>query len=489
MFAFRLAFRNVVSRKSSFVIILFVAFTICILVVSNAIFDGTGSGIETAFVRSFTGDIVVRPVSSEPLSLFGDETPGIGELSEIPQLIPYKEIKAVTDSLPGAVQSVPQLTGQVILSVQGKKIPIIVFGVDAVSYVRVMDGITVNQGVPFHSGERGIMFSQSMLKNIHDQTGISLSVGDSVQLVTNDGLSLTVRSERISAVYHYPMESDVLSRIALVDPPTFRDLMGMDSFSAVSPANITASEQNLLQLDGSIDDLFESTQDVPAVPVTGNTVPQNAGIPDSVPVSAAVQTDGASTVWNYIIIRAAADQNPSGMIKTLNRRFKENGWEVLAVNWRAAAGLSALYMYWLRLVFNIGVLIILAAGFIVVNNTLVISALGRIPETGTLRAIGGGRRFVAVEFLSETLILMLTAGIAGCLLGLFCNFILKSIHITFSNVYLVQLFGGKTLLTTVTSANILHSMLLSVLLAGIGWLYPAYILLKTSPACAMREVR
>lgn len=144
MFAFRLAFRNVVSRKSSFVIILFVAFTICILVVSNAIFDGTGSGIETAFVRSFTGDIVVRPVSSEPLSLFGDETPGIGELSEIPQLIPYKEIKAVTDSLPGAVQSVPQLTGQVILSVQGKKIPIIVFGVDAVSYVRVMDGITVN---------------------------------------------------------------------------------------------------------------------------------------------------------------------------------------------------------------------------------------------------------------------------------------------------------------------------------------------------------
>lgn len=74
MFALKFAFRNIVSRKSSLVIILFVAFSIALLVMANAIFDGTRTGIEKTFSGNFTGDIVIRPKAGFPMSLFGDET-------------------------------------------------------------------------------------------------------------------------------------------------------------------------------------------------------------------------------------------------------------------------------------------------------------------------------------------------------------------------------------------------------------------------------
>ena len=89
---FYLAYKNIVSRKSSFVIILFIAFAISLMVLVNSIFDSTENGIESVYSRSFTGDIVIRPAAKMPLSLFGDETPITGKLTEIPRLIPYADI-------------------------------------------------------------------------------------------------------------------------------------------------------------------------------------------------------------------------------------------------------------------------------------------------------------------------------------------------------------------------------------------------------------
>ena len=86
MYALRLALKNVISRKSSLVIILFISFAIALLFVSNAVFDGTDHGLERTFINSFTGNIVLRPKVDFPLSLFGDETPVTGKLSEIPTL-------------------------------------------------------------------------------------------------------------------------------------------------------------------------------------------------------------------------------------------------------------------------------------------------------------------------------------------------------------------------------------------------------------------
>ena len=181
--------------------------------------------------------------------------------------------------------------------------------------------------------------------------------------------------------------------------------------------------------------------------------------------------------------------SPKQAIRNLNRAFENFEWQVEAVNWRAAAGMLAQYIYWIRLVFNIGLLVIIATGYIIVNNTLVIAALDRTKETGALRAIGASRRFVAIEYLLETLMLTVVAGILGCVIGVIGNSILSGGAITFSNPYLVQLFGGTTLSTVVSASNIFWGMALSLVLAFVAWIYPVQIALGTSPVVAMEAVR
>ena len=117
---FYLAFKNIVSRKSSFVIVLFIAFAVMLMAVINSVFDSTENGIEKVFSKSFTGDLAVFPKSDIPLSLFGDETPVTGELTKINTLVPFNEISNCLNSVPEIEKSVPQVTGTAALEFNGK---------------------------------------------------------------------------------------------------------------------------------------------------------------------------------------------------------------------------------------------------------------------------------------------------------------------------------------------------------------------------------
>ena len=59
-------------------IVIFIAFSVSLLVLSNAVFDSTERGVEKVFRSGFTGDFMIRPVSDRPCSLLGDETPIVG---------------------------------------------------------------------------------------------------------------------------------------------------------------------------------------------------------------------------------------------------------------------------------------------------------------------------------------------------------------------------------------------------------------------------
>ncbi|MBP5403430.1 MAG: FtsX-like permease family protein [Treponema sp.] len=491
MFTLNFAFRNITSRKSSIVIILFIAFSIAVMVMANAVFDGTGNGIEKTFSSSFTGDIVVKPKTDFPMSLFGDETPVTGELSELPRLIPYNIINDYVKSLSEIQYMTPQLTGQAVLKIESKNKLAVLFGVETNSYLKIMTAIKILEGKPFELGEKGVMLSDRMKESLEKSTGKQLSVGDELQFISSNGSSYTLRAVPLTAVYKYEVHNDLQDNIVLIDPDTLRSLLGIESMSS---AEIQIDEDKTTLIENSAaedidslfsDDLFgedsgmeESAEEVPAVIVTEQIVEKNLSEIE----------ESEQTTWNYIICKVVDGANPDSIVKKMNKYFKEKEFEVTASSWRAAAGMSAQYIYWMRLIFNVGLILLIGTGFIVVNNTLIIAAMDRTKETGALRAIGAGRKFIAVEYLLETLMLTITAGILGCILGIIGNQILVLMHITFSNTYLVQLFGGTELETTVTFSNICSGMILSLLLAVIGWLYPVHIALDTSPVVAMEHI-
>ena len=488
MFTLNFAFKNIISRKSSLVIILFIAFSIAILVMANAVFDGTKSGIEKTFSQNFTGDIVVRPKAQFPMSLFGDETPVTGNLSELPQLIPYTDIYEYVSSSEYVKQAIPQITGQAVLRFGDSNFASYFFGVDAQDYVNLMPGIKILQGEPYSADESGIMLSNVTLQKIYEEHGVSLQVGDQIQLAGFTGSSYTLRSASLSAVYEYAVHNDLQDKIILINPDILRPLIGMNS-TEIDTSLFTKDNSGLLEnLDqGGIDDLFGDCEDFE---------PDDFFAEESLPAQeAAAQTVeeteqvGEETIWNYIVCSAAPGVSVRSAIRRMNREFAKREWPCQAVDWRTAAGMAAQYIYWMRLIFNIGLIIIIGTGFIIVNNTLVIAALDRSKETGALRAIGAGRRFVALEYLAETLMLTITAGILGCVLGAIGNSFLSNGSIHFSNTYLVQLFGGDTLRAVVRLPNILSGMALSLILAFVAWLYPVKIALNTSPVAAMEAVR
>ncbi|MDE6067657.1 MAG: ABC transporter permease, partial [Treponemataceae bacterium] len=222
MFTLKFAFKNIISRKSSIVIVLFVAFSIAILVMANAVFDGTRSGVEKTFSDNFTGDVVIRPRAQFPMSLFGDETPITGEFSELPQLIPYLDIFEYVQKSPFVEKAVPQITGQAVLRVNDKNVAGYFFGVEGDSYVKLMEGIKIVEGEPFSSDEDALMLSENIVAQINEKCGVRVKVGDQIQMASFTGTSYALRAARLAAIYEYSVHNDLQDKIILVSPAVLR---------------------------------------------------------------------------------------------------------------------------------------------------------------------------------------------------------------------------------------------------------------------------
>lgn len=471
-----LAFRNIVARKSSFVIILFIAFAVMLLVVTNAVFDSTEQGVQETFVSSFTGDIVIRPRSKSPLSLFGDETPVTGKLTELPNLVPYNEILSLLQSNPAVADIVPQVTGLSLLSNDDEDVKCCMFGVPARKYLEMMTSVRIVEGGPWEDGEKGIMLSRNYAGRLNAR------IGDILQFAISEGFSSRIRAVPLTAVYEYAVDNPTLDRIVLTNPETVRAIMDMSDLLSADQIVLSEEVEDILAAD-DIDDLFSDAEDM-----SGGVTTEEVVISED-EVAALRDSYTNSTSWNFLICRVGEPRRARRVIKELNRVFKENEWPAEAVGWRSSAGGTSFYLYILRLILNVGIIIILGAGFIVVNNTLVINILDRIREIGTMRAIGASKRYIAKECAAETMIMAVMAGVLGCVMGTVGSAVVSSLRITFSNGFLIQLFGGTVLHTVVSPSNLLSALALALLIGLVAWIYPLITALRVNTAQAMQGAR
>ncbi len=513
MYAFRLAFRNIVSRKSSIVIILFITFAISLLLIFNAIFDGTDYGLEEAYAHSYTGDLVIVPEADYPLSLFGDETPVTGNFSTIPLLESYKNVKELVEGCDLLENVTFQVTGAGAINVNDKNYDTVLFGIDAQSYFKLFPSITLLEGDYIQPGQNAIMLSKTQVEAVNKKAACDLHAGDRVRIASSNGTNFSIRLLEIAGIYEYKVSNAQLDRIMLIDAQTCRELMGIDEFYE-EIENLDEEETNLLEDDFDIDDLFsedsalfvedavgqDSQKDFEKEFIGDESVAgdgeffeesdalEAGNAEDGVYVQAgesAFENQMESAAWNFIICECG-EKNTKKAISYLNGIFKEKNYPVKAVDWRTAAGGSVSLVNYMRLFLNIGLILIMITGCIVINNALTVQALNRIQETGTLRSMGAKRAFIAKQSFFETALLTITAGILGCLLGILIGRLISGIRVPLNNYYLKQLFGTN-LVIRVTGKTVSLCMLLSLLLTFVGWLFPLRIALNTSPVTAMRS--
>ncbi len=448
-----------------------------LLVVTNAVFDSTENGVQKTFVSSFSGDIVIRPKYKKPLSLFGDETPVTGKLTELPQIVPYNEIVNYIESIPSVSDFVPQVTGISLLENDDREEDkCYMFGVPAEKYLSVMKSIKIIEGAPWKDGQKGIMLSKKYAENMNAK------LGDTLQFKISEGFSSRIRAVPLTAIYEYSVENAVLDKIVLTNPETVRAIMDMSDLSSSESIELSEDVEEIFS-DMDLDDLFSEAGDLAEsvqteeIKITEEELEQlNASYTNS-------------SSWNYLICTLKDTDRTKKVIRELNRTFTKNDWPVEAVNWRSSAGSTAFYLYILRLILNIGIIIILGAGFIVVNNTLVINVLDRIREIGTMRAIGANKRYITKECAAETMIMAVIAGFVGCIFGIIASQVLSAVHVTFSNDFLVQLFGGSVLSTSVSPSNLCGAFALSLFIGLIAWIYPLINAIRVNPVEAMQGVK
>lgn len=485
---FKLALKSVISRRSSLVIVIFISFAVCLFCLANAVFDSTEQGVQTNYIASFTGDFIIRPLSKSQQSLFGDETPVTGDLTVLNTLVPYEKISETLLEMPETEGITGQVSGAAMVerSDGANRSATYVFGVEGEPYLSLMKSIHILRGFPYSHGQRGAMLCSQVAEKL------GVDVGSTIQFIVSDGPNYRIRAATVTAVFEYDIYNEIFGRFIIADPITVRSLLDITEVFSTEDYNLDEENTNLFSENNDFedfDDLFSDATDYSEALISEELEDENNNFASDLSTLEAENQLSESTSWNYIIVRLKEGQNTKRVMKKVSRILKKNDWPVQVADWRHAAGSTALYLFWMRKIFNIGIVIVLSAGFIIVNNSLVINILDRTREIGTLRAIGAKKRFISMQCMVENIILTLTSGVLGVLAGSICTHFINKANIVLNNSFLVQLFGSEAIKVYVNSGNVFKLFILVLALALLGWIYPVINALKVSPIDAIQGAK
>ena len=155
--------------------------------------------------------------------------------------------------------------------------------------------------------------------------------------------------------------------------------------------------------------------------------------------------------------------------------------------WHAASPMSTTTVA-IKAVMNFALIIIFIVVIIIIMNTLIISVMERTGEIGTMRAIGGQKRFIFYLFTLETMTISLIFGTLGMLAGAFVITILGRMGIPAPDGSILQMIaGGNSIHPELSTWTISFSFFFMLFVGIFSSLYPVIYAMKIQPVEAMRQ--
>jgi ABC-type lipoprotein release transport system permease subunit len=174
-------------------------------------------------------------------------------------------------------------------------------------------------------------------------------------------------------------------------------------------------------------------------------------------------------------------------IKEIEAAGTRTGIPLRAITWQKASGLVGQFVTMIRAVLYVSVLIIFAVALVIINNALVMATLERMPEIGTLRAVGAQRRFLLGMLLVESLAVGVLFGSLGALFGAGIVAVIHAVGIPAANDILYFLFSGPRLHPSLSLTNIILSLSIVLTVSAISSIYPGLLAMRVSPRQAMQS--
>lgn len=451
------------------------------MTVGNAVLDGTDRGVRRAFIDSFTGDLSVSAATGAEFSLFGDDSPVVGGFSSIPAIAQGAALAKDLEARPQVSHAISIVCGQAAMEVDQYRQGINAFGIEGPEYFKAFGSLTVVKGVPIDGRSPGVMITEARATAIAQARGKALELGDIIQLTEVSSEGFQIRRAPLVGLIRYQVANETLDSLVLVDATTLRSLLGMSLGveQGAAPSTLEAPINA-----SSLDDLFADAKDQVAKPEAGLKLSKVEGqLRKELAVNDPLRMESSAANFVLVSLRPGADAR--ALAAALRKEYAAAGSRLRVLDWRHTAGFSALYIFWIRIIFNVGFFIAIFGGMLIIINALVISVIERTGEIGTMRALGASRGFVRKLFFAETMMLMLAYGLAGIALGGVASFALGRGGITIGNPFMATLFGSHTLEPAFTAVSALYHIGIAALIGALGWIYPVRLALRIQPVRAI----
>jgi hypothetical protein len=174
-------------------------------------------------------------------------------------------------------------------------------------------------------------------------------------------------------------------------------------------------------------------------------------------------------------------------IVAIERASTRAGLSLKAISWQKAAGLIGQFATLMQAVLFAAVLIIFVVALVVINNALVMATLERVREIGTLRAVGAQRRFVLAMIVLESIVIGISSGALGALLGGAVLLVLGKVGIPAASDVMSFFFSGPRLYPSVGVSQLLFALVTVLVVSVVSGIYPAWLAMRVSPREAMQS--
>ncbi|MDR0443418.1 MAG: FtsX-like permease family protein [Treponema sp.] len=483
---FPLALRNVArNKKNNAIIAALVSVITFLFFIGNSVIGSSDRGIRQAFIQSLTGDVVLEMKTDVTMNLFGANTPIIDSFFTIPVLPAYDAIMEIIRAEKGVSGITSQVSGKAYLDFLDVREPVLLCGVDAATYFSLFTGIILEEGRFLRAGEYGAMITAERAQRIEKQSGQYPAAGAPLLLTSGGSLGFKIREVPLVGIFSYKNPGQFMNEIVIIDPQTVRVL---NSIQVAGAPDEELEDDALRLLSADWDDIFGS-----AFSVTEETDDDefsaaefSASMLHSYLSETRTEEDDNLTGgdWNFIILRLEDGISSSRLIASLNKKIEPYG--ITAVDWRTAAGTSAILLLLIQALFNAGVFLVCVAGVIAAINIMLISVFRRTREIGTLRAIGASDSYIRTLILQENFIIAVIAGFAGITGGFLFFQWVNSLGLQIPNELLASLLGGKILTMEFMPRIAFLSFLLAVVLGFAASIYPMETTVRIEPMAALR---
>lgn len=285
--------------------------------------------------------------------------------------------------------------------------------------------------------------------------------------------------------------SPLAGNFSLMDLVSLRELYGFMTEERRAQNKEMESEMALDDVGrDSIENLFSNTANTikeKSKPSVKASVPVALNFKKKVVGASYTQEELNSGVFLHAAVFLKDPSQISKVIKQINDTSKQDKLGIQAVTWQEAAGFIGQMTFMMKAILNIFIgIALLLAGFMIMNS-LLMAAMNRKQEIGTMRAIGAHASFIYRLFFYETLFISLLFGGIGVVLGSLLVLVLGKVGIPASGDVATFFFSGPKLFLHLNPNLIFVVLAVMVFIAILATQYPAWKAMKISPIQAMQK--